>query len=383
MDFEALATLWLNDPAIPAAPVLTLALQRAWPQAAGHLLLAYRSPTGDLYPGQWHPDPQFLSDQANALKQTPQAGALWARSGNGDRVLLQPHGLDGRMTGLAPRLQDRSNALISHRPGKRAVVRSNSGAEVCYWKFFATRKSFSKACQAADLLNGMAIDFATPQVLQSDAQEKSLCFSALAGQSLHQICQQPTADVTQARRLGRALADLHDPGRVGHGDSLMPHAESAVLANWLEKLVAFFPDLAQQIAPMIDQQRKRDALYQVREPSIIHRDFHDKQIFHTDQAVAIIDFDTLALGDPYIDLANLLVHLELRCLQQRASTTFIRRYGQHLLQSYSDAIDHPRLLHALDATRLRLVCVYAFRPPWQSLLTALHARVGHAFADGL
>jgi tRNA A-37 threonylcarbamoyl transferase component Bud32 len=383
MVIESLSTLWIDDPAHPEAVGTALNLQRAWPQAGGHLLLEYRSPTGHLYPGQWHPDPRFLADQASALNQAHPSGAVWGRGGTGDRILLQPHGLDARMPTLSARLQSPGHSLISHRPGKRAVVRATGPSGLFYRKVFATGKSFRKACQAEDLLNGLGIRFATPQVLETDQQEKSLCFSALAGQSLHQICQQGTADAAQAGQLGRALADLHDPGRIGRGDPLVAHSESSVLHSWLDKLANFFPDLAEPMAAMIHQQISRETLFQVSQPSIIHRDVHDKQIFHTDHGVAIIDFDTLALGDPTIDLANLLVHLELRCLQARTTADFVSTYGQQVLDSYGGGIEPTRLLHCLDSARLRLVCVYAFRPPWQALLAPLRARVGRPFADGL
>ncbi|MEB3165286.1 MAG: aminoglycoside phosphotransferase family protein [Cyanobacteriota bacterium] len=383
MVLESLATVWIDDPAHPADQGTSLDLQRAWPQAAGHLLLEYRSPAGDLYPGQWHRDPLFLADQASTLNQAHPNGALWGRNGSGDRVLLQPHGLDGRMTTLAARLRIPGNSLVSHRPGKRAVVRCSTGSGLSYRKFFASGKSFRRACQAVALLDGLGLRFATPEVLATDPQDRSLCFSALAGQSLHQLCRQDVADPAQAHQLGRALADLHAPDRVGHGAPLVAHSESSVLHSWLEKLVSFFPDLARQMAPMIQQQMTRDSLFPASQPAIIHRDFHDKQIFHTEQGVGIIDFDTLALGDPTIDLANLLVHLELRCLQGRTTAAFVNTYGQNVLESYATTIDPGRLLHCLDSIRLRLVCVYAFRRPWQSLLTPLRARVGRPFADGL
>jgi hypothetical protein len=48
----------------------------------------------------------------------------------------------------------------------------------------------------------------------------------------------------------------------------------------------------------------------------LHRDLHDGQVLiAADGGIGVLDFDTLAAGDPALDLANLLVHFELRSAQ--------------------------------------------------------------------
>ena len=45
----------------------------------------------------------------------------------------------------------------------------------------------------------------------------------------------------------------------------------------------------------------------------MHRDFHDGQVLVDDaHAVGLIDFDLMAAGDPALDVANFICHLELR-----------------------------------------------------------------------
>ncbi len=46
---------------------------------------------------------------------------------------------------------------------------------------------------------------------------------------------------------------------------------------------------------------------------LLHRDFFDKQVVvDADGRPGLLDFDTLAAGEAAVDVANMLVHLELR-----------------------------------------------------------------------
>jgi aminoglycoside phosphotransferase (APT) family kinase protein len=50
----------------------------------------------------------------------------------------------------------------------------------------------------------------------------------------------------------------------------------------------------------------------------LHRDVHPRQLFVDGERVTLIDWDLCGAGDPALDLANLLMHLELRWPQQAA-----------------------------------------------------------------
>ncbi len=86
-----------------------------------------------------------------------------------------------------------------------------------------------------------------------------------------------------------------------------------------------------------------------------------------------MDLDTLALGDPELDVANLATHLTLRSLQGLCSLADAIRLQRELLSAYGDALDEERLLAYGAAAQLRLACVYAFRPRWRHLSAALAA----------
>ena len=110
---------------------------------------------------------------------------------------------------------------------------------------------------------------------------------------------------------------------------------------------------------------------------MIHRDFYEKQVvIGSDGQVGILDFDTAAVGEPALDVANIFAHLELRVLQGRCSLRSASHATDALLEGYdSRSKVLARLPAYRDASRLRLACVYAFRPRCRHLVTELVRRL--------
>jgi hypothetical protein len=78
------------------------------------------------------------------------------------------------------------------------------------------------------------------------------------------------------------------------------------------------------------------------------------------------------MGDPALDVANLLVHLELRSRQQHCSPGRSQRAAAAFLEGYQPGPElWDRVAAYALATRVRLACVYAFRPRWRSLAPRL------------
>src|SRR5699024_7011671 len=97
--------------------------------------------------------------------------------------------------------------------------------------------------------------------------------------------------------------------------------------------------------------------------AVLHRDLHDKQILVDDTQVGLLDFDLAAAGDPALDLANLLVHLDLRVLQGRSSRAQAQACAHAIRQAYDVRPEAGARIAAYQlTTRIRLACVYAFRP---------------------
>lgn len=119
--------------------------------------------------------------------------------------------------------------------------------------------------------------------------------------------------------------------------------------------------------------------------SVIHRDLHDKQLLlpvGVDSARAgLIDVDTLARGDRAIDIANLLVHIDLRRLQGHLSGPRASAAAEALRSGLgADDATWARVPAYARAARLRLAGVYAVRPGEAQTARALLA---HAVSGGI
>ena len=331
-----------------AVAALGYELRRSWPRSPDHLLLDLQPPGRPAEPavaGQWFRDPE----QARVV-HTATPGA--SRSG---QVVLQPGGADRRLPALTGLLQEPCTTLVSHRAERRAVLREQQGEQVRYTKVVPLKKHASlvaSARSAADL------PLCTPEVSGVDATRGTVTTETLPGTPLHDLLRGPRA-IEACAAAGAALAALH---RTTPPTGLTRHTwteEHEVTRRW-ERLAAHFATPAGSFAPNgLDEPVEPDGPDQL---SLIHRDFHDKQVLVADDGtVGILDFDLMALGDPALDLANLLAHLDLRCGQGMLDE--VDRLHDAVLDAYappSRVMAH--LPSYLALARRRLEAVYGFRP---------------------
>lgn len=116
----------------------------------------------------------------------------------------------------------------------------------------------------------------------------------------------------------------------------------------------------------------------------LHRDLHDRQLLvDASGSVGLLDLDTLARGEAALDLANLLVHLELRALQGVCLYRAAAEAAGAIVDAYQPGAEVARRLGPYaDAARLRLVAVYAFRPRFHTVVPALLSAVGRPLLGG-
>jgi aminoglycoside phosphotransferase (APT) family kinase protein len=94
---------------------------------------------------------------------------------------------------------------------------------------------------------------------------------------------------------------------------------------------------------------------------LLHRDLHDGQMIFSSAHDGILDLDLMAVGDPALDLGNLLAHLELRS-EQGLLRIGVGEAEEALLEGYGPS---HRVLQALpvyrEVARQRLQAVYSLR----------------------
>ncbi|MFT0848555.1 phosphotransferase [Actinomycetaceae bacterium L2_0104] len=291
-------------------------------------------------------------------------GAYW----NGIEMKAMEEGSDLLLPQLVEVLGKHGGEVVSHRPGRRAVVRTRANTYVK-----VVRPGRSGAILAGiERARPFAHTFRTPRVLGHD--ESTVTFSAVPGRSLHsgahwspvawKLAWAGTLDAwSRATAFVAMDAPVHDAT-----------AEAVVLASWVSKVAAVEPDAAEEISRVAAV--AMEALLALPTPSTvtpIHRDLHDKQLIWDPEAgPGMIDLDTVCRGDPAIDLGNLGAHVRLRHAQgiwdARQSDTV-----SALIEGEGRARGIPRahIVAYERATLVRLACIYAFRPRWRHLTPIL------------
>lgn len=364
MRLDALATLTVDADGL-GVRTGRLALRRAWPRGPDHVLVEYREGTTTVA-GQWFADPTRLAAVADETARAAPAARVVRLPAAG--VLLQAGGADRRLAGLAELVADPQAVLVAHRPERRAVVRVGSR-----WVKLLRPEAAVRLVAAATAA-ASAPGVVTSRLLDHDLRAGRTIWSALPGTSLYDLLRGDRV-VEAARLVGAALRGLHDtppsPGLPQHG----PDEEYRVVSRWLDHRETHLGPL-----PPAPVAAAREVADRLAAPTgrrvLVHRDFYDKQVTVTgDGRVGLLDFDTLAVGEAALDLGNALAHLELRALQGGCPPATAAAAASALLAGYRPDREVIRRLPAyLAATRLRLWCVYAFRPRWRASADALQRR---------
>lgn len=359
-----------------------LDLVRAWPRGPQHLLLHVRA-TGGRHgdgpgwtAGQWFADDDRAATVARASRHADDRPAATHLRGTG--VVLQPAGADRRLVGLRPLLRDPAAELVAHRPERRAVVTDRD--RQLFTKVVTPSRVDALVASASWRPDGVAV----PDVVAVDRAAGTVSTAALSGRTLHELgsgssplpatATSDEAHVRSAwRAAGAAVAALHagppPPGARHHGVA----DEADVTRTWLERACRHRSLAPERVARLWAQARAATGRLAGDAPTrvTVHRDLHDKQVVVdlTTGAAALLDLDLVAVGEPALDLANLLVHLMLRDEQAALAGTGLppnRRAparAQAFLDGYGD-LPHPDRVRDLAVlAAVRVAAVYSYREP--------------------
>lgn len=300
--------------------------------------------------------------RAARLQLQPHAGLGWQV----DSVRVAKPGQDPRLPDLAEAAS--GGTLLVHRFGKRAVarfpdryvkvVRPGEGPAVAT----AARQGEAVAAGAG---------LAAPAVL--DAGSAVVTFSVLPGRSLHEL-----GGVVTRHEWSRWWARWADQWvRLvrTHTDDDLPrhtaHDEAVTLRRWsqhVERLEALPVELAQRVRTRAEAVTADLMAGPAQDLVVSHRDLHDKQMLAHGDSLGLLDFDTVSLAEPALDLGNLWVHARLRADQGLWSQRHSQVVQEAVRAVASDlGVGDERFATYAEATRLRLACLYAFRPRHRGL----------------
>ncbi|MEJ7665393.1 MAG: aminoglycoside phosphotransferase family protein [Hymenobacter sp.] len=342
-----------------------LVLHKAIPRGPDHLLLDLRRPDGSTVAGQWFADHKRAHQVATSTSQRCQNQGVRLIEASG--VVLQPGGADRRLRTLSRLVAASGSSLVAHRPERRAVVRqtSHDGGVVFTKAVRHDRLHDLLPAGQSPAIPGVGL----PRVIGVDRAGCTVSTEALPGRLLHDLLgdsQLPEASLTStALAVGAAVARLHSavpPMRTRHHDAA---AELATTQRWWAHAAAYrLLDLDGPVAREGFAAARRLLTGPAAPSTYLHRDLHDRQLLVTASGeVGMLDFDLASIGEPALDLANLLVHLELRARQGHCTWKRARACGLAVLQGYDpDPLVAMRLPGYALSTKLRLAAVYSFRP---------------------
>lgn len=283
-------------------------------------------------------------------------------------------------------VEARRGEVISHRPHKRAVIRAKGR----YIKVFRPGRAVVSAerCEQMGALL-LADSFIAPRIIHSSTDV--MVFGSIPGRTLRELGEDPkVTDETFAgiwaqwsRAWVSQIVGPHGGARHDHLAALPihpPEKEASNLWLWVNRWV-HHNESSPESWPERDVLRARanqvneDLLRSTPDPLVwAHGDLHDKQVICTDgeSPLGLLDFDAAAQAEAARDLANLDVHLKLRLqLHLLTPERYLVAHTQVLAAS-EDLHVSPARFHAYaDATRIRLACLYSFRPGLGSVASSL------------
>lgn len=276
--------------------------------------------------------------------------------------------LVGRLEGANP--GPITPQLVAHRLGKRAVLRLDAAdGKGRYARLRAVKSDTGQVQFARHLALWRALGehsrLRIPEPLGEDPALGLSLYAPLAGHAPrffgldgYAACRDITAALRTLQLLPLTDLPVHDTG-----------AETAILRDWYRRTRSVFPGLAAKIHAPLDRLRTDLAALEPLDPVPTHRDLHEKQIFIAGNAAGILDFDTLSLADPALDIGNLQAHLFLAGLHAGRS---LQAFEWALLIGMPDLpVARARLWRR--AALLRLAMIYAFSDTAPDILHRLIA----------
>lgn len=177
-------------------------------------------------------------------------------------------------------------------------------------------------------------DLRLPSLIGASPRWQAMLVEWLPGVGLPELISDPQADPAPlGRRVGAALAELHASGPAdlpahGVGDAVRTADAAAAHVSWTS------PDLSPRAAALARELRGVLAAGDRRHRCTIHGDFYAKQVLIDQSHVAFVDMDEAAAGDPAMDVANFLAHLELEVVMGRLWEARAREVAEAFLEGY-------------------------------------------------
>ena len=276
-----------------------------------------------------------------------------------------------------------TTSILNHRLGKRCVMRAHvedtddSVSVVLRCLKANDRRHLDNVAQMLKLsrhgFGASAADrIRIPRVLGCSDELATVAIEDMPGQILGESRRWPLTQ--QAAVAGRTLGKLH-ACPIGLARYHRAAHELALLREWVLLTQILRPEL---IDGLESAQIRVDAALTAQHgiPRLSHRDYYSKQLLYDGEQAVLIDFDTLCMAEPALDIGNYLAHRELALLTGEPADpdetdAFLQAYDAKAPLPPATAISAWR-----DAALLRLACLYALHSGWGTVSGRLLQRIG-------
>lgn len=239
-----------------------------------------------------------------------------------------------RLIGQRPGLADADLNLLSYKPERRFVARLDLRGKPCGVLKIHAQAEFEPINRATKRLHSIQA-ICAPQTLGYSNRHRAVLLSWLAGESLTSLLSNPSQAVEALALVGATLAKLHGervtkiPLRSRQEDS----AEIDNLRNTFSFLTAELSDTRNRQVQQCSQ-----AICDLSDKLVTtHGDFHLKQSILQQNSAALIDLDSLALGNASYDVGNFLAHLDRELIVGNFTAEQHDLYCESFLRSYVEA----------------------------------------------
>ncbi len=224
-------------------------------------------------------------------------------------------------------------STLAYKPARRYVSRVSVDGSVVASIKLHSQASYPAAKLRAELLPTLPASLHTRS--RCCDRYQAVAASWVSGINLaEQLILGVKSSLPLLRESGYQLAGLHacDPARLSALPYSEPSAETRKLVALADDLSFLCPQHASEIQRIVTRVGP-----DVRCPpsvAVIHGDFHAKQVICSGEALSLIDFDQLAIGDPYQDVGNFVANLHWSWICGQISESHCASATEAFLQGY-------------------------------------------------
>jgi phosphotransferase family enzyme len=244
----------------------------------------------------------------------PGLGACVIRAGAAGRLRVTRFPSDPTLPTLERALAaHRRWTVVRYRPGRRCTIRVDEEGSVRFAKVYrdgAGERAHADGLQLWGAARRGELGFLVAKPERFDPELRVVWHGSVAGAPVGERLRGPRGEEL-ARRLGRAAGTLERA-------SLRPRlrrdrrtelARSRLRCFELERRVPALGEPARQLLAALDAAH---AACEPGEPRPVHGALHVSQWLENGEGVALLDYDSLALGDPELDAATFLADLDVQ-----------------------------------------------------------------------